>query len=572
MDTKHKTCSIELIERFLGDDLSAKEAAEFENHLESCPACRRELDARAADEDWWSQARDCLAESGLSSLAHASNAEPMFREGTRSWEGRSAEPTAEIPTSSAAIRPYLAPTDDPRMLGRVGPYEIVGVVGSGGNGIVLKGFDAALHRYVAIKLLSPRLADSGAARRRFSREAQAAAAVVHDNVMAIHAVAETAGLPYLVMPYVRGPSLEKRLRSAGPLAVEEILRVGMQVAAGLAAAHAQGLIHRDIKPANIMLEEGTERVKITDFGLARAADDASLTRSGVIAGTPQYMSPEQARGEPVDHRTDLFSLGCLLYAACTGRSPFRADTAYGVLRKICESEPRPIREINPAVPDWLVRIIDRLLAKDPSQRYASAAEVAALLERCLAHVQQPATVALPDELIEPTHGASPRAWLSRIGRRGALAAAVIMVLAVAILATQRSGRPTVNGPGTVGDRPEQTAVRRGSPDPAGGSTAGLLAQRTGRPSVNGPGTVGDRPDRPTAWEDGADEKIEALGAEVEQLRGQGIDDLWNDTLGVQIEQLRNDAENLAAQLDPPGESRTDGANPIPQTPTKETKP
>ena len=286
------------------------------------------------------------------------------------------------------------------MLGRVGNYEVAGIIGSGGNGVVLKGFDAGLSRNVAIKLLSPRLADRAAARRRFSREAQAAAAVMHDNVMAIHAVAETHGLPYLVMPYSRGPSLENRLRSSGPLALEEVLRVGRQVAAGLAAAHAQGLVHRDIKPANILLEEGVERVKITDFGLARAMDDASLTRSGVIAGTPQYMSPEQARGEPLDHRADLFSLGCVLYAACAGRSPFRAETSYGVLRKICDSEPRDLRELNPAVPLWLWRLIERLLAKQPDQRFDSAAEVAELLEQCLAHVQQPTRIALPDVLVE----------------------------------------------------------------------------------------------------------------------------------------------------------------------------
>ena len=191
----------------------------------------------------------------------------------------------------------LAPTDDDRMIGRWGTYEVVGVVGTGGMGVVLKAFDAALNRYVAIKVLAPHLGSSGAARKRFSREAQASAAVVHDNVIEIYGVAEAAGLPYLVMPYVRGPSLQRRLDDEGPLALAEILRVGMQAAAGLAAAHAQGLVHRDVKPANILLADGIERVKLTDFGLARAADDASLTKTGVIAGTPQYMSPEQARGE-----------------------------------------------------------------------------------------------------------------------------------------------------------------------------------------------------------------------------------------------------------------------------------
>ena len=156
--------------------------------------------------------------------------------------------------------------------------------------IVFKGFDSALNRYVAIKVMSPHLATSESARQRFAREAQAAAAVVHDNVIAIHHVRGDAELPYLVMPYERGNSLQKRLDERGPLELAEILRIGMQSAAGLAAAHVQGLVHRDVKPGNILLTENVERVKLTDFGLARAVDDASLTRTGMIAGTPQYLS------------------------------------------------------------------------------------------------------------------------------------------------------------------------------------------------------------------------------------------------------------------------------------------
>src|SRR5437773_8653558 len=176
-------------------------------------------------------------------------------------------------------------------------------------GAVLRAFDEKLHRVVAIKVMAAQLATNATARRRFAREAQAQAAVSHDHIVTIHAVEEAGVLPYLVMQYVDGLSLQQRLDRGGPLELQEILRIGMQTAAGLAAAHAQGLIHRDIKPANILLENGVERVKITDFGLARAAADASLTQSGVVAGTPQYMSPEQARGEAVDQRTDLFSLG-----------------------------------------------------------------------------------------------------------------------------------------------------------------------------------------------------------------------------------------------------------------------
>ncbi len=207
--------------------------------------------------------------------------------------------------------------------------------------------------------------------------------------------------------------------------MREVLRIGSQIAFGLAAAHAQGLIHRDVKPANILLENGVQRVKITDFGLARAVDDASCTQTGQIAGTPQYMSPEQAGGEPIDHRSDLFSLGSVLYTLCTGRPAFRADSALAVLRRVCEGTPRAIREINPDIPDWLVGIIDKLMAKRPADRFQSAAEVGELLERSLAHVQQPSQV--------PAPLAAPAAPVRRSGgrRRRWLLAAAVLLIAVA---------------------------------------------------------------------------------------------------------------------------------------------
>lgn len=154
-------------------------------------------------------------------------------------------------------------------------------------------------------------------------------------------------------------------------------------------------MHRDVKPANILLENGVERVKLTDFGLARAADDASLTQSGMITGTPSFMSPEQAEGKPVDHRSDLFSLGSVLYAMCTSRPPFRAGTSVGVLKRVCEETPTQIRQTNPETPDWLAAVVEKLHAKDPAARFQSAAEVAELLGRHLAQVQHPSTVGVP---------------------------------------------------------------------------------------------------------------------------------------------------------------------------------
>jgi hypothetical protein len=275
---------------------------------------------------------------------------------------------------------------------------------------------------VAIKVLSPFLACSVTARRRFTREAKAAAAVCHDHIVTVHAVAEVDGLPYMVMQYVAGESLQARLDRCGPLKVEEIVRIGLQTASGLAAAHAHGLIHRDIKPANLLLEDGLNRIRITDFGLARTADDVQLTREGVVAGTPEYMAPEQARGEPVDHRADLFSLGSVLYAMSTGYSPFRGTSPLAVLRQVTEAIAVPVRERNPEVPAWLDAVIIRLLAKDREERFQSAAAVASLLEGYLAHLREPAIVPAPELPAMPVEASiapsGPTLPSVNMGRRG----------------------------------------------------------------------------------------------------------------------------------------------------------
>jgi hypothetical protein len=330
---------------------------------------------------------------------------------------------------------FLVPSEKPDSLGRLGHYEVQEIIGRGGMGVVLRAFDEKLHRVVAIKAMAAQLATNGTARKRFTREAQAQAAVSHDHIVTIHAVEEANGLPYLVMQFVAGMSLQQRLDRDGPLQLHEILRIGMQTAAGLAAAHAQGLVHRDIKPANILLENGVERVKITDFGLARAATEGSLTQSGVVAGTPQYMSPEQAEGKAIDQRTDLFSLGSVLYAMCTGRAPFRASGSMAVLKRVCEETPTPVRETNPEIPGWLAEIIAKLLAKDPAQRYQSAAEVAELLGRHLAHVQHPSVVPLA-ATAKAANASAPPAGKSR---RLAVAAAVLVCLVGGISLTEATG-------------------------------------------------------------------------------------------------------------------------------------
>jgi serine/threonine protein kinase len=283
---------------------------------------------------------------------------------------------------------FLDPSTKHGSIGRLGHYEVLRVLGQGGFGIVFKAFDEKLQRHVAIKAMNPQLASTSPPRKRFLREARSAAAIKHENIVQVYSVDEEP-LPYLVMEFIDGQTLQHKLDVAGPLEYIEILYLGRQMACGLAAAHAQGLIHRDIKPVNILLEQGVEqKVKITDFGLARTADDASMTRTGIISGTPMYMAPEQALGTTLDHRTDLFSLGSVLYQMATGRPPFRAANAIAVLKRVIDQTPRPIREIIPDVPEWLCQIIAKLHAKDPDQRFQSATELVDLLSHCQAELQR----------------------------------------------------------------------------------------------------------------------------------------------------------------------------------------
>ncbi|MCA9086585.1 MAG: serine/threonine protein kinase, partial [Planctomycetaceae bacterium] len=236
-----------------------------------------------------------------------------------------------------------------------------------------------------------------------------------------------------VMPYVDCESLQERLDREGQLPTLDILRIAHQVANGLAAAHGQGLVHRDVKPANILLEKSVDRVMLTDFGLARAVDDATLTRTGLIAGTPQYMSPEQARGDAVDTRSDLFSLGSVMYAMATGRPPFRAETSYGILRRVTDEEPRRIEELNSDIPTWLTSLITKLLAKSPDDRFADADHLAELLEACIAHVRQPTVNPLPEEVRLETWGDRFRSQLSQKWRWGVRNPLVLLATVLLLL-------------------------------------------------------------------------------------------------------------------------------------------
>ncbi len=455
MKAHPETCDPARVDAYLAESLGVQAELEFLRHLEQCPVCRDRIQKSAAEPSTWSDAEEFLRDQPFDSAFLRSFTQTSTESG-QSEAGGDHEDDQNRTAASAEIAQVLAmlsPTDDPQMIGRLGGYEVSGVVGSGGMGVVLKAFDGPLDRTVAIKVLAPRLASSGAARRRFAREAKAAATVLHPNVIVIHGVSNDGPLPFLVMPYLRGESLQRRLNRLGPLSAEEVVRIAQQVASGLAAAHGQGLVHRDIKPANILLEDGVERVTLTDFGLARAVDDASMTRSGVIAGTPQYMSPEQARGDNVDARSDIFSLGSVMYAMCTGRPPFRAETSYGILRRITDTEPRPVRDVNPNIPDWLEHIIQRLLAKSLDDRIQNADHVAVLLRKCLSHLQQPSMAELPEECRTPSR--RHVWWRLPQSRLRAVALAAFSCIAVAVIfavsqtnfiddTSQRAGESTVS--------------------------------------------------------------------------------------------------------------------------------
>jgi serine/threonine protein kinase len=400
----------------LANESSGDEPADLVEHLENCNDCQLTLEGLGGDRSVWS----CIADG----LGESARQEPALRELVHSLKLEEPEPEEDFP--------YLRPSEKPGLLGLLRPYEVQEVIGRGGTAVVFKAVDPALGRVVAIKVLAAAVACSAAARRRFTREAQAAAAVCHDHIVTVHGVSEEAGLPYLVMQYIPGESVQARLDRTGPLEVIEIVRIGLQTASALAAAHAQGLIHRDIKPANLLLEDGLARVKITDFGLARMTDDAALTHNSELAGTPEYMAPEQARGEGVDHRADLFSLGSVLYAISSGLPPFRGSTALAVLRKVSDQTPIPIRELNPEIPAWVDLLVTRLLAKNPADRFQSAGEVASLLEGYLAHLRQPTTVRAP--VLPPLPpGARPRPPAPRVRKRFAFRSWLALFLCLAAI-------------------------------------------------------------------------------------------------------------------------------------------
>jgi serine/threonine protein kinase/formylglycine-generating enzyme required for sulfatase activity len=320
-----------------------------------------------------------------------------------------ASPVPAGANQDASLTDFLAPPQAEDELGRLGHYRVLRVLGQGSMGVVFLAEDQQLDRRVALKVMRPALAASAGARQRFVREAKTAAAVEHDHIVAIFQVGEDRGLPYLAMPLLQGEGLDQRLHREGKLPVAEVLRIGRETAEGLAAAHQRGLIHRDIKPGNLWLEGARGRVKILDFGLARAAEDnAQLTQPGTVIGTPAYMAPEQRGGEPVDLRCDLFSLGCVLYRMATGQLPFKGKDTVSTLVAVALDSPRLPAEINPEVRPELSDLVMQLLAKKPADRPASAQAVADALSVIEKQAATPTIQAGPDTCREAGNGKTKR--------------------------------------------------------------------------------------------------------------------------------------------------------------------
>jgi Leucine-rich repeat (LRR) protein len=378
----------------------------LEQHLETCNLCAENAETLAIDDELTAIIKSDAAsqigataftdddESAVNKLIQRIKSARQQIE-TVQVEETLAAPIGEMPQSlpsalgglSANDTSFLAPAQLPDEIGRLGDYRVLEVLGMGGMGMVFRAEDPRLKRQVALKTMKPTIAASRDSKGRFLREAQATAALEHDNVVPIYAVGEDRGIPFIAMQYLKGESLKDRLDRDTRLTPLMVVRLGKEIASGLAAAHEQGLIHRDIKPDNIWLDEKFDRAKILDFGLVSAtSEDEGLTQSGTVLGTPRYMAPEQALAHPVDHRCDLFSLGSVLYHAASGKAPFAGSNFTSTLIAVAHQPAAPLRSVAPELHGDVAKAIMQLLEKDPEKRPQSATNVAerfAELERLL---------------------------------------------------------------------------------------------------------------------------------------------------------------------------------------------
>jgi formylglycine-generating enzyme required for sulfatase activity/serine/threonine protein kinase/Leucine-rich repeat (LRR) protein len=382
---KPETCpDRQTLEKLLLGDLPATERESLAEHLLHCDECVGAAETITVGDDLTEalRARHVMA-SDQSAIQEVIDRAKQLRATSETLEVDETIVARALPQSAEIESPsheeditFLAPAEQPDELGRLGGYRVLEVLGVGGMGIVFRAEDPQLKRQVALKAMKPAVATSRSAKDRFLREARATAAIEHDNIVHIYQVGEDQGVPFIAMQFLRGESLQDRLARESRLRPAEVVKIGREMADGLEAAHRQDLVHRDIKPDNIWLEEGSGRVKIVDFGLVRSADsDAGLTQAGTVMGTPRYMAPEQAQGQVVDHRCDLFSLGSVLYRAATGKAPFEGSNITATLIAVAQAAPKPVAEVDKEIDPDLAALIMRLLSKDRDARPQTAAEV-----------------------------------------------------------------------------------------------------------------------------------------------------------------------------------------------------
>ena len=453
------TCpSDQQLQAFQLGDLPDEALDELAAHLEGCAQC----EARAARLD--AEVDPLLAAiRDVSALAMASA--PLL----------AAAPQAHPRPPARA--PDLRPPEKPDEIGRLGNYRVLRQLGAGGMSFVYLAEDLALRRPVALKVMKPDLAADRDVAQRFVREARIMAAIKHPHLVTVYQTGIEAGCVYLAMELLHGESLGAWMKQHVTAPPSVVLRLGQEIASGLAVVHRHGLIHRDVKPDNIWLEAPDGAVKILDFGLARFThDDVNLTRTGTIMGTPSFMAPEQARGQAVDARSDLFSLGCILYCLCTGVRPFTGDSAMAILTALATTQPRPAHLVNPAVPRALSDLVMQLLAKKPEHRPPSAE---AVLER-LRWLEGEAT-ALPTTV-------------SRRRRVAGIVAATLLVggiLGVTLLAGRHAEPPPAAPPTAAAAAPPLFVSDLEEIDVVNWPFPGALPQRPGDPP-NDPRAAGGR--------------------------------------------------------------------------------
>ncbi|HEX4148632.1 MAG TPA: protein kinase, partial [Pirellulales bacterium] len=360
------------IHELVAGRLTGKDMDRVVEHLSDCQACREAVrGAREKDDDATVPIPQYpTPDTGIDQAATSKQPLRPTSEVTKT------DPAAGQPKPVSLMFPFLAPPEMPDEIGRLGGYRILRVIGEGGMGVVFEAEDPQLGRRVAIKVLKPHGLEDRT-RERFLQEARLAASLASPRIVTIHHIGEDRGCPFIVMELLHGESLDALLKRRTSLPVAEALRVTREVAEGLDLAHERGLIHRDIKPANIWLEGGRSggetHVKLLDFGIARLMESQSrLTAEGRIVGTPSYLSPEQAFNEPVDGRSDLFSLGCVLYAMLTGNSPFERGNTILSVRAVVDDEPQPLSD---KLPKPIASLVARMLSKQPQERPASARQV-----------------------------------------------------------------------------------------------------------------------------------------------------------------------------------------------------